>query len=339
MLHKALEYHRLLQAKQGGAGCNNAQSVCCIDLACKASAPHNTATPHSLSLALPLLAPLLLCHYSPHLSSPLPPLPLRLCFSLRHPLSSAEVLRYSGHAKASTYAQVVRSTQALLDLHSTPTIPYLSIQYAATPSHSSLAIRLLSSYHQRLLDSLPPAQRSRVDLTRASHTLCAFYLAGRKSRDPIDRSVIQTEGGIALKEWKAVESSILHLCHDILGLTPRKRKTTSTSESSSVDDVLRGEECEAERVGEVDALVGSSTAAYAEWKERVIAEDAKDREAVSERIQSSNFDDEAEYGDDEETLEKKRRKGPQQTRLSFAPVAQTTPAKRRRGAYTDAVVL
>ena len=85
-------------------------------------------------------------------------------------------------------------------------------------------------------------------------------------------------------------------------------------------------------------LVGSGTAAYAQWRERVMADDAKDRAAVAPRVNSDNFDDEAEYGDDEETLEKKRRRGPQQSRLSFAP-ARPSPSKRRSGAYTDAVVL
>ena len=91
-------------------------------------------------------------------------------------------------------------------------------------------------------------------------------------------------------------------------------------------------------MGDVAELVGSGTAAYAEWRERVMADEAKDRAAVAERVNSDNFDDEAEYGDDEATLEKKRRRGPQQSRLTFAP-ARPPPTKRRRGAYTDAVVL
>ena len=261
-------------------------------------------------------------------------------------MSSADLLRYSGQSKPSSYAHTLRTVQSLLCLTPQPSIPQLSIQHSASPSHTSLATRLLTSYHHRLPSSLPPAQRPLLDLTRPSHPLVAFHLAARHTRDPLDRDAMAREGGVGVKEWKAVEASMLQLCGDVLGLKrKRKRKREKREEEDggggeeeAEEEVLRGEEVDGEKVGEVPALVGTKTADYSAWRERVIAQEAVDRAAVAARVYSDNFDDEAEYGDDDATLELKRRRAPRQTTLSFAA---PRPAKRRQGLeeYTGIVVL
>ena len=61
------------------------------------------------------------------------------------------------------------------------------------------------------------------------------------------------------------------------------------------------------------------------------------RIAASERAHSG--DDEAEFGDDDATLIAKRHRGPKQSRLPFTAEPLSPPPTRRRGGYTDAIVL
>ena len=264
------------------------------------------------------------------------------CRVYHHPINSTDLLRYSGHTKPSAYAHTLRTVQALLSLSPQLSIPQLCIQHSASPAHSSLASRILTSYHHRLPSSLPPAQRPNVDLTRPSHPLVAFYLAARKTGDPLDRDALAREGGVAAREWRAVEASMLSLCAEVLGVRKRKKRGRQGEEERlpAEDEVLRGEEVDVEKVGEVEALVGTRTAEYTAWRERVMAQAAVDQAAVAERVQSDNFDDEAEYGDDEATLQLKRRRAPKQSTLPFA-AAPTRPAKRvkRLEEYTGIVVL
>ena len=249
---------------------------------------------------------------------------------------------------------------SLLSITPSPTIALLAIKHSTHPSTAAAAAAILTAYATRLTADTPPAQRALLSnaLSRPAVVVVAFWLAWSKTeasgRGKVEeRRQLQQDWGVAEKEWKAVSSSISAHCAHLLGKEEVQRRRAKRQRQEleeeagdvDVDEQLAGEELDAERVQDVSSLVGTKTAAYAQWRQRVMEDESRERLEAESAAQhdGGDVDDQTDSADDDEATRPKPRRGLKQSRLSFAPVSpQAGDAggrKRRKGGYSDAVVL
>ena len=278
------------------------------------------------------------------------------CKLFHHTVSPTELLRYSGLGRASSYAKVLSAVSSSLALTPTLTIASLCIRHAC-PAVASAASNLLATYQQRLAASLPPAQRATIPLHSPPTVLAAFYCTARQQKVKADAGQLRQQHGVKPDEWRRVLQSYHELVGRESGMedehrrrTERaKRKRKAESAEADGDEVVDGLELDVEAAEAVPQLAGGRAVRYAEWRERVVADERRDedgrRAKRRRRDGDDNEDDECEYGDDEEAMETRERRAPKQMQLGFAAVHPPTTEGRgvkgrgNRGGYTDVVVL
>ena len=326
-----------------------AQHACCVELACKLSATrvYSQHTPHIHSGEwLIVRRALCLCACV-------------CCCSFHHSVSSAELLRYSGHGRASSYAHTLATVSALLALAPTVTVASLCIRHAC-PAVAAAASNLLATYQQRLAASLPPAQRASLPLSSPPTVLAAFYCTAQQQKVKLDLQQLRRDCGVKADEWRRVLDSYSQLVGRESGMEDEHRRRQQRAKrkrqadcNEHDDELLHGLELDTTAAAAVPQLAGGRLVKYAEWRDRVVEDverDDENRRATRRRQRGEdggegNEDDECEYGDDDWAAEARTRRAPRQTRLSFSTAGtgeadrRKAPTQSTRGGYTDVVVL